>query len=553
MSEPNNNPRICVNGHQSRDAAARFCITCGTPLNGTATAPAPQVQQQPSQTPPMQVAPPVQQFQQPLPVNQYSPQNYPPQANQYPPPNYPLANGNQMPQGNGGYYSQPQPLPPNFNQYPPQQQQYPPQQQYFQPAPQIRPIQCQKCGDDGSRLPEKVFICPECRWLRPLAPGYAIDCAAFQWAEDGKAMSALRSISALNTAAKAISSRVGRRWIEVTFNGVLLSEKQLPDIYFQAVRAARILGMSHMPDVYVSGERPWDCHTYGSDNDAFIVIGSALASSFRGADLSFLLAREMGHVRAGHALWKTVSRFLVGEQARGNAMSNGVLGFLSLSPTALIESAIETPLMAWARQAEITADRAGLLAVGDEEVARRVLLSWSLKSAFLYNRINVAAWLEQQASSDDGAMKLSEMMTTSTPYITRRLSLTMQFARSEELKRWRSLISQFAPPLPTAPPKPGQPKHPANANQKPPTAATKTGVSGVEPQKNALETKTASGEIKMKCTACNAQMRIPRAAIEGKPQINVRCPKTECGKIMTLKLKPASAPVRRDEEANFTD
>ena len=127
-------------------------------------------------------------------------------------------------------------------------------------------------------------------------------------------MAALRAIKPLNAVAKSVSEKVGRRWIESTFNGVLLGEKQLPQIYAQAVKAARILGMSHMPDVYLSGERSWDCLTFGTDRDSFVVIGTALAGSFQGADLLFLLAREMGHCRAGHALWKTVIRFFLGEQ-----------------------------------------------------------------------------------------------------------------------------------------------------------------------------------------------------------------------------------------------
>ena len=61
------------------------------------------------------------------------------------------------------------------------------------------------------------------------------------------------------------------------FNGVLLSEKQLPQVYFQAVHAARILGMAYMPDVYVTGELMWDCRTYGSDKDSFVLMGLALA------------------------------------------------------------------------------------------------------------------------------------------------------------------------------------------------------------------------------------------------------------------------------------
>src|SRR5690606_6273466 len=107
-------------------------------------------------------------------------------------------------------------------------------------------------------------------------------------------MAALRAIKPLNAAAKAVSEKVGRRWIEVTFNGVLLGERQLPQIYGQAVRAARILGMERMPDIYISGERPWDCLTFGSDHDSFIVVGSAVAGNFQGLDMLYLLAREIG-------------------------------------------------------------------------------------------------------------------------------------------------------------------------------------------------------------------------------------------------------------------
>src|SRR6185503_11812920 len=99
-------------------------------------------------------------------------------------------------------------------------------------------------------------------------------------------------------------------------------------------------------------------------------------------------------------------------------MSGGVFNAM-LNPTALITGAIEAPLLAWARQAEITADRAGLLTVGDEEVARRVLLSWTLKSSFIFRQINIQAWLEQQAADDEGYSRLSELTTSSTPYITR--------------------------------------------------------------------------------------------------------------------------------------
>jgi Zn-dependent protease with chaperone function len=388
------------------------------------------------------------------------------------------------------------------------------------PAPyQIQPVipvqqihshpACHVCGGNGRALDPNAVICRGCRWLRPLTPGYHVNPAAFQWAQDGQAMATLRSMTTLTNIARSISDKAGRKWVETTFNGVRLSEKQMPEIYAQAVRAARILGMTHLPDVYVSGERPWDALTFGSDSNAFIVLGSALTSSFQGADLLFLLAREMGHCRAGHALWKTVIRFLVGEQGpKQGMMAGGVLAMLD--PGKWIEGALEMPLLGWARQAEITADRAGLLAVGNEDIARRVLLTWSLKSPLLYRQINIEAWLEQQADdSIDEVTRLSEMMSSSTPYITRRLKLMSEFARSRELQHWHSILRQFALPTPAAKPAPAAPPTPEDT-------------------------------LRIACPACNTGMRIPRQVLAGKDSLSVRCPNSPCGKVHLLKLKQAA-------------
>lgn len=367
-------------------------------------------------------------------------------------------------------------------------------------------------------------MCKECRWLRPLVPGYAVDNAAFAWAADAKAMAVLRSMKPLNAAAKAVSEKVGRRWIEVTFNGVLLGEKQMPHIFGQAVRAARILGMSHMPDVYLSGERPWDCLTFGTDKDSFIVVGSAVAGNFQGVDMLYLLAREMGHAKAGHALWKTVIRFFLGEQGPAKGFMAGGLLANILSPSALIGGALEMPLLAWARQAEITADRAGLLAVGSEEIARRSLLSWSLKSSFIFKQMNIEAWLEQQAVDDGDMLRLSELTTTSTPYIGPRLKLLTQYANSPEFQHYfhriKATLAQAAPPKPKTEAKP-QPK-----------------------------------ELKVKCSACAAPMKIPMSALEGRPKLSVKCPEAKCGNITVIRKNPNKAPKPpkpRQENNDYAD
>lgn len=329
----------------------------------------------------------------------------------------------------------------------------------------------------------------------------------------------------LNAAAKAVSEKVGRRWIEVTFNGIRLGERQMPHVYAQAVRAARILGMPHMPDVYVSGERPWDMLTFGTERDSFVVIGSALAGNFQSVDMLFLLAREMGHCKAGHALWKTVIRFFLGEQGPAKGFMAGGI-FAALSPSALIGGAIEMPLLAWARQAEITADRAGLLTIGSEDVARRVLLSWALRSSFIFKQINIESWLEQQSVEDDTYSKLSELTTTSTPFIGPRLKLLSQFAQSPELAHARGIIS--ATIRSAAPPPKPKPAEDPNV-------------------------------LRFKCSKCSTPMKIPRKALEGKAELPVKCPNAKCGSITRLKKnakgghgsKPR-AP-KKEENLNYGD
>ncbi len=385
------------------------------------------------------------------------------------------------------------------------------------------PVFCNFCGMDGAALDAALNVCPECDWLRPLVPGYRLDPSAFQWAADGFAMEKLRKIKPLSAAARAVSDKVGRPWIEGLFNAVRISERQLPGVYHQAVLAAQILALPQMPDVYVSGERMWEAATYGSDKSAFVVLGTALVTSFQGDDLLFLLAREMGHVAAHHALWKTVIRFLIGEQrAGGGLMGGGVLSLLDI--TKLVEGAVELPLLAWARQSEITADRAGMVAIRDEHVARRVLLTWCLKSALLFKQVNVAEWMKQQEDVEDQVSRLSEIAMSPTPYIARRLRLLAEFARGPQIESVRknrgALIDSAKSKIPPAPPisQPG-PRPPVKS-----------------PAALSSEKEEASDDsLRLTCAACGTALRVPRSVLQNKEVLNVRCANPQCKNVLTLK------------------
>ncbi len=362
-------------------------------------------------------------------------------------------------------------------------------------------------------------------------------------------MTKLQSISALHTAVKAVSDKVGRPWIESTFNGIRLGPKQFPDVWIRAVLAARILGLPKMPDVYISGDSLWNTYTYGTDTSAFIVLGTAILNNFQNDDLLFVLAREMGHCRAGHALWKTVTRFLVGDTSTHGILSNGVLNAISLSPTKWLQDAVDLPLMAWQRQADITADRAGLLAIGDEAAVRRVLLAWSIKSARLLKQVNIEEWMRQEDASDDQMTRFSEMTTSSSMYTTRRLRLLGQAGRETELMRWSQNIQpirrRLAPPTQSAI-LPGMGA--SAAGRRPATSSGSVMTEGPRPTPAAAP---PTDSVRVLCNTCQTAMRIPLAVLRGKPSLSVRCPK--CQNVFTLRPKPASQAPGQAAQTNPTN
>jgi hypothetical protein len=196
-------------------------------------------------------------------------------------------------------------------------------------------------------------------------------------------------------------------------------------------------------------------------------------------------------------------------------MSEGMLG--AISPTKLVESAIEMPLMAWSRQSEITADRAGLLAIGDEALARRVLLAWSIRSAMLLQQVNIEEWMKQEESSADQVTRISEMTSSSSMYTARRLRMLGQCAREPELMRWSQSIQPIRKRL--APPPAPVPVTPAIKTTAPPVPRD---------------------SIRVVCTKCQAALRVPLTVLRGKQTLNVRCP--QCQGVVTMRQKPVTPP-----------
>lgn len=380
---------------------------------------------------------------------------------------------------------------------------------------------CAECGGNGLSLPMNRVFCSSCRWLRPISPDYALPAESFLWKLDADAMNVLRSLGPLTLAARAVSERVGRPWFEASVNGLRLSEKQLPDIFALAVRAARTLSLPYMPEIYISGDQMWDANTLGTDTNAFVVLGSVLIN-FKEDELLFVLGREMGRVRAGHALWRTVTQLLTGRARHRSILGDGLLKMIN--PAKIAESALDAPLMAWSRHSEITADRAGMLCAAHPDIARRVLTTWTLKSFPLQSRIDPDAWREQEQAVAGGMSQLAEWTLSNTPYLAGRLRLLDEYARAEQWQGWRAVIEHWLPPIA------------AGASG----AASVASTNGARAKASRTPPADDPNLVRLICPHCNEGLRIPRTALTGTAPVNVRCPNSKCRVVLTVTPK---APV----------
>jgi len=398
------------------------------------------------------------------------------------------------------------------------------------------------CTNCGASLPGQARFCNQCgQMVQALQnSGYELVPGEFEHPSMQQMNQTLRRSLVLNRMAESISQKVGKPWYESCFNSVQVTEKQYGRVFELAKVAAQRIGFTQVPSVYIEADRGYQSNTYGSENDAFVNIGTFLPKLLNDRELLFILGHEFGHLKCRHALWTTVSMFLIG-QARGNLMSQGILSYVS-NPLKIIESGVESVISNWMRVADLTADRAALLVAGDIAVARRTLFLLYFKSRKELDEVDVDEWTKQQEAQASTMSKVSQLMTSSTPYLGLRLRSLEEFYASPRYAELRNKaeagsgldltalfdekgnLKKSAKPAkgPEAPA--GQP---AGAPGRPTEAAK--AVSGGRPDGIApapVPEKPASRKIQAAeggCPNCGRRFALPLATLPDRPAVVIRC------------------------------
>lgn len=249
-----------------------------------------------------------------------------------------------------------------------------------------------------------------------------ISSRAWEHPADRGALVALRKLKGFDTVLKAVSGLVNERAVRLVFLGsaVRVDERQFPSLHYALHDVARVLDAEEVPELYVAANPVLNAVTIGM-NKPFIVLNSGLVDLLDDDELRFVVAHELGHAISGHAVYQTLLLRLLS--------LTGVLSSLPLGGLGL--RAIVAALNEWSRKAELSADRAGLLATQDPATAFRVHMQLA-SGGHLADLDTTSFFAQGQEYLDAGDLRDSVLKLLLVENRTHPFAVI----RAAELRRW---------------------------------------------------------------------------------------------------------------------
>jgi Zn-dependent protease with chaperone function len=214
--------------------------------------------------------------------------------------------------------------------------------------------------------------------------------SAFEHPADRAALDAVKQIPVLDQVfRKILELGLERIWrIQMLGRSVHVTPKQCKPVYKLFKEACEILDM-HEPDLFIINTPIPNAFTYGVERP-FITIHSGLIDLMDEDELMGVIGHELGHIKAGHVLYKTIAYFLATVAQR----------FLGLGG-AVATLGLQIALYEWSRKSELTADRAELLVTQDIETSLRINMKLAGGTRTVYAQINHDEFLKQASTYEE--------------------------------------------------------------------------------------------------------------------------------------------------------
>lgn len=255
-----------------------------------------------------------------------------------------------------------------------------------------------------------------------------ISAASFVADTDRIALESLKKIPLLPTIIQKFYEVGIDRWL-YCYNmsmSVRCGPNQYKTLYDILRESCEVLDMPE-PELYITSN-PFPNAWTGGVERPYITLRSSIVDTLTDEQLYHLMGHELGHIKAGHVLYRSVARVLM---PLLEMVGRRTFGLGDVASIGLVLALYE-----WYRQAEITADRAGLLVSQSLDVSIDANVNLTAGPNRLSHEMSRDAFMDQarayqDAGPLDAAGKILFFLLMSSTY-----THPMPVHRTQELERW---------------------------------------------------------------------------------------------------------------------
>lgn len=237
---------------------------------------------------------------------------------------------------------------------------------------------------------------------------------------DRAALAALRKLPLFDQVLRALFGFFGEKPVRLAFqaNAVRVGPNQFPELWRLYETVCETLDAPERYPLFVSQNPVVNAGAYGMDKP-FIILNSGALSLLNDRQVSYVMGHEVGHVMSDHVLYRTMTELLI------------QLATLGFPIVGLAARAILLGLLEWSRKSELSADRAGLLAIQNPDVVLASMLKMagggSDDQTSLAEFIRQAEDYRESGDLADQVFKVLNLLGQTHPFWTLRVS---------ELRAW---------------------------------------------------------------------------------------------------------------------
>ena len=251
-------------------------------------------------------------------------------------------------------------------------------------------------------------------------------------------MQSLTRIPGLEAVVRKLIGVLGARALELTLQGdaVRVGPRQLPALHSVLLQVQDVLDAPIDVPVFVTRRPSFATGAYGLERP-FVVLDSDELSMLGEAHWPARMGVALGHALSGRSMYRTL--LVVLQRAAEGRLP--MLAELAVLP-------LKLALQEWARAAELSADRAALLAVQDMRAVVRMHLALAVGQFAEPHKLDDNEYLKQAqqyhaAAQEEGVVKVLGALDLSHALLIHR---TAEIARWAESDAYRAIVSGHVSP-----------------------------------------------------------------------------------------------------------